>query len=1848
MRRVAVVVLAACGLSVRLFAQVCATTPPVAQSPSNVNVAPDTAITYTWSAASGFPTGYEVFVDGNVNSPACLTPNTSCQGPGVAAGKHSWSVRAIYSNCNADSTIKNFTAGCPTSAPNQQAPSNGATNVSVQPTLTWSFVDNADQYDVYLSKSGQGGCTGTATPATTINTSFHPSTLAPGTTYEWKVVAKRSGTTCTPVLSTSCFTFTTAPLACSAPGSFNLTSPANNDTTSTTPTLSWTAASGADKYVVHLGTSNPPIATASDPVLPASQTSYKPTLAAGTYYWSVDAYPSCSTSLKTSSSVNTFKVVSCPTAAPALVSPSSGATSTTASVTFEWAAVASAIGYDVELSTDGGATFASIGLVTTTTLTKTLANGSYVWFVRAVYSSGCPGVASGNSSFTVAVAPSNCNAPQLVTPANNATNVLSPVSFDWNDVAGATSYRLFAAFNGGAATLLTQTTDSQYQGNVPGGNVEWWVEASGPNCSSSSNHFTFTAIDNSGCPANPASPSLLAPASGASVASPVTFQWSAVPGASSYRVLAALGTSATSTRQVLGTSTTTTLTVAVPQGSVNWLVEARFDNCPSTFSAASTFTVTTATTCNNAPPTLLAPANGATNVVSPVEFTWSDVPGATKYTLFLGADSAGDTTDNELTRIVPAGTTSWYVVASFAGCPDVKSAVSTFTIAPAATNCNGTITIAAPAANASVSSPVTVQWSTLAGALYYRVWAAFGGGPEALVAKTTDSNASVKLPAGDVTLRVEAVFTACTATSDKRAIKVLPAASCSANQPVTLKSPASGATVTSTDVAFQWNPTPGAALYRVWVSSNSDPFADVGTTTDTTLHATVANGPAIWYVETFFEGCTPLASARAAFTVNDGTSTCSGDAPMTVSPVNGATNVAAPVTLVWSAVANAAEYRVFASLDGGDFKLIEKTGDTSATKRLPPGLVAWFVEAVSEECPGTRSSVAKFTIPKSQSCPTAPPKLVAPPDGAQNATPPVRLDWDPVSGAIGYAVFARHNDGAPTSLDETTETHLEHHFAPGHIEWWVVALFNGCGPLESAHFSFDIAPPDNCSRTVAPLLQSPPDGTTPIASPVHFAWTKSPGATKYKVWAAIAGSGASVIGTTTDDHLDVDVPSGAVTWYVEGDFAVCPPVFSTPGNFVVRKSAPACTTPARPTAKAPAQVASGTPYLVRWSPVDNATTFELEESLSADFGSPTTQESAGLSATFQHTIVSQPTRFYYRVRALSDCDDSKSRFSKILSVVVLPAAANATRHTSAEVGVVNGIVQKVTLPGQNPPTTFSAHADKPYITVTPDSGTIGPDGVTLTVTFDPAALALGTNTGTIVVTYGTAGKANATSSGSVPVSVSLVTPVTPSGKNGPLPESLIVPAVGHAAGANNSLFESDVRIANVSAQAMKYLLNFTLTGTDGTQSGQSTTIQVDPGTTMALDDILANFFGIGADGGGATGTLEIRPLTTTTSTTTLGTTAKTSIQTVASSRTYDTTPTGTFGQFIPAIPYSQFLAKGGGVISLQQIAQSAAYRTNFGLVEASGQKVDVLVHVFDNSGAEVATPIPISLQPGEHKQINAFLAANGIELSDGRIEVEVTSATGKVTAYASTVDNLTNDPLLVLPVLKGAISSSRYVVPGIADLNTGGASWRSDMRIFNGGANTVNVTLAYVAQPGNTGTDKTVSFDLKPGEVHAIDNAMQTLFGLTNSGGAVVITTDAASSLVATARTYNQTAAGTYGQFIPGVSPAESVGLGDRTLQILQLESSTRFRTNVGVTETSGKEVTVQVTAVPSDSKIAASTTLTLAPNEFRQFSLDSFGLGTLYNARVTVKVIGGDGKVTAYGSVIDQQTQDPTYVLAQ
>jgi hypothetical protein len=306
------------------------------------------------------------------------------------------------------------------------------------------------------------------------------------------------------------------------------------------------------------------------------------------------------------------------------------------------------------------------------------------------------------------------------------------------------------------------------------------------------------------------------------------------------------------------------------------------------------------------------------------------------------------------------------------------------------------------------------------------------------------------------------------------------------------------------------------------------------------------------------------------------------------------------------------------------------------------------------------------------------------------------------------------------------------------------------------------------------------------------------------------------------------------------------------------------------------------------------------------------------------------------------------------------------------------------------------------------------------------------------------------------------------------------------------------------------------------------------------------------------------------------------------------------------------------------------------------------VRVFGENGQPL-TEFPVQLNGGQHLQLGSFLANQGFNnISDGRVEIEVLSESGKVTAYASVLDNATNDPLLVTPVAVTDSGASKWVVPGVADIASGFANWQTDMRLFNAGTESVDATLHFYSMGG--GAPKTTTVTLQPGQVKQFDKALVSLFGAANDGGAVHVTTPDPARLVATARTYNQTGSGTYGQFISAVTLAETAGIESRPLQLLQVEESDRYRSNIGLVEVTGNPVKLEITMVPPDTKFSVYTELTLKANEFRQLGslLASFGLDDTHNARVTVRVIEGTGRVTAYASVIDMLTNDPTYVPAQ
>ncbi|MEA2328182.1 MAG: hypothetical protein QOE68_3141, partial [Thermoanaerobaculia bacterium] len=546
--------------------------------------------------------------------------------------------------------------------------------------------------------------------------------------------------------------------------------------------------------------------------------------------------------------------------------------------------------------------------------------------------------------------------------------------------------------------------------------------------------------------------------------------------------------------------------------------------------------------------------------------------------------------------------------------------------------------------------------------------------------------------------------------------------------------------------------------------------------------------------------------------------------------------------------------------------------------------------------------------------------------------------------------------------------------------------------------------------------------------------------------------------------------------------------------------------PRVPVLSAPPIAPSATTYPITWNGSSQRdAAYELQEATKADFSDAQTFfiNNGATTRTFSHTVTAD-TRYYYRVHAAPICGGNFGGYSPTANVLVTaPQPSTQSNYNFAQLPCPQSpciITQRIFIPGITTSgktalatgDTFSAASDKPFMTISPSTGALPPEGATVTATIDLTQLEVGSTQASIAINRApSAGKTGAfgdppPATTNIPVSVSVVAPVTPTPKDPNAGfNALLIPAVAHVDGV--SRFVSDVRLTNTASQAIDYQLTFTPNGTDGTLTGKQFTLTVKAGDTKALNDIVKDWYGSGVLGEPPQGSLEIRPLNFAGKDT-----PNITLATVAASRTYSVTSTGTFGQYIPALAVVNFLSKASASkISLQQVSQSSAasgFRTNLGFIEGSGQPVVFIATLLDDAGHTIAER-DYSLKPYESQQqrLDQFFGVSSI--TDGRVEVRVASDTGHVSAYASVLDNTTTDPLLVFPADPAKISAKRFVVPGVAEFDTSFSNFHTDMRIYNGGSSPVDVTLAFTGAsvPNKVRT-------IGAGETLAIDNVLPTLW----------------------------------------------------------------------------------------------------------------------------------------------------------
>jgi hypothetical protein len=244
----------------------------------------------------------------------------------------------------------------------------------------------------------------------------------------------------------------------------------------------------------------------------------------------------------------------------------------------------------------------------------------------------------------------------------------------------------------------------------------------------------------------------------------------------------------------------------------------------------------------------------------------------------------------------------------------------------------------------------------------------------------------------------------------------------------------------------------------------------------------------------------------------------------------------------------------------------------------------------------------------------------------------------------------------------------------------------------------------------------------------------------------------------------------------------------------------------------------------------------------------------------------------------------------------------------------------------------------------------------------------------------------------------------------------VIPVAGAVPGANETYFRTDLALSAGSTASNATVSYFPQSG-----GRIDRNIALSPGRSAVYPDVVTSLFGLTPP---SLGHIVITP--------------ENSASLAATSRTYTTVfdSTATYGTSIPAVPAGESLTVGKkrsfaaveeSTTAAITNATAGTYRTNFGLLETSGQpaRVRVTLHFFN--GRDLATASAqgakeYDLAPNQMLLVSRILSAilgESRETTFGEIHnvtaaFEVISGTGAVLPFLTTTDNGTGDTVFRL------------------------------------------------------------------------------------------------------------------------------------------------------------------------------------------------------------------------------------------
>ena len=330
----------------------------------------------------------------------------------------------------------------------------------------------------------------------------------------------------------------------------------------------------------------------------------------------------------------------------------------------------------------------------------------------------------------------------------------------------------------------------------------------------------------------------------------------------------------------------------------------------------------------------------------------------------------------------------------------------------------------------------------------------------------------------------------------------------------------------------------------------------------------------------------------------------------------------------------------------------------------------------------------------------------------------------------------------------------------------------------------------------------------------------------------------------------------------------------------------------------------------------------------------------------------------------------------------------------------------------------------------------------------------------------------------------------------------------------------------------------------------------------------------------------------------------------------------------PARPSSE-------AIFIPSIIENGRFRTNLGINNLSKSQANVSLTLVDAEGMVLAGKT-VQVEAEGLKQINSvarfvFEDSLGTDIA-GNLYLE---SDQPISAWASQIDNTTNDPSLLLSKRTG---TTRVLIPSSANMGT----FSSSLVLMNVGVTTAQVVLKAYGTAGELLGQSSAPLNIAPNGVLSFDNVLQSL-GVTDNYGPIEIVSLNNVPVIATSRVSSATRSG---GFFEGLKYAEA----SLSQTIAHVVDNSEIRTNLGINNTTDFPATVSIRLFDRNGTQLASSSVSVAPRGLTQVNNV---VRQLLNLQDVANLDGyiqlqSNQPIFGWASQIDNLTNDPGFAVSR